>query len=108
MGMLFSFLQTLTMVTGLWAFFSWIPSSAWWSFPISAFLLLAVQVVFICFIWRKHCSRRLLPDEEDDKCQVLELSVEYGIRPVSDAIGQVSGFLEQCGLNGAQVMAVNI
>ena len=108
MGMLFSFLQTLVMVTGLWVFFSWAPSSVWWSFPISAFLLLAVQVAFICFILRKHCNRRLFPVEEDDECQVLELSVEYGIRPVSDAIGQVSGFLEQCGLNGAQVMAVNI
>ena len=108
MGMLFSFLQTLFMVAGLWAFFLWAPEYVWWSFPLSAFLLLAVQVVFICFVWRKHCNRRMLQVGVDDSRQVLELSVEYDIKPVSDAIEQVSDFLVHCGLNGAQVMTVNI
>jgi anti-sigma regulatory factor (Ser/Thr protein kinase) len=108
MGMLFSFLQTLCMVTGLWAFLCWAPSSAWWSFPISAFLLLAMQVVFICVLWRKHCNHRLLPDEDSDARQEFELSVEYDIGAVSDAVCQVSRFLEHCGLSAAQIMAVNI
>jgi Na+-driven multidrug efflux pump/anti-sigma regulatory factor (Ser/Thr protein kinase) len=108
MGMLFSFLQTLCMVTGLWAFLCWAPYSAWWSFPISAFLLLAMQVVFICVLWRKHYNHRLLPVEDSDGRQEFELSVEYDIGAVSDAVCQVSRFLEHCGLSAAQIMAVNI
>lgn len=108
LGMIFSFLQTLCMVVGVWAVSRWIPSYVWWGFPLSAFLLLVLQLVFIICIWRKRYNHRLLPVGEDDDRKVLELSVEYSVTSVADAIGQVCSFLEHHAVNGVSVMAVNI
>ena len=108
LGMLFSSLQVLCMVVGLWAVSHWAPSCVWWSFPLSAFLLLVVQLVFISVLWRKYGNSRLLSKEYDDNREVLELSVGYDTKPVLDAIGQVCNFLERHSVNNVSVMAVNI
>ena len=108
LGMLFSSLQTLFMVVGLWTFYHWAPSCVWWSFPFSAYLLLAVQVVFIAYQWRKYDNRPLMSEGYDENREVLELSVGYETKPVLDAIGQVCDFLERHSVNGVSVMAVNI
>ena len=108
LAMMFSSLQTLCMVAGLWAVSHWAPSWVWWSFPLSAFLLLAVQSVTIAYLRMKRNGRQLLSVDDDEERSVLELSVGYDAKPVADAIGQVCCFLEHRGVNGVSVMAVNI
>ena len=108
LGMVFSFLQMLCTVVGLWIALCNAPSFMWWSFPISALLLLAIQIVFICYLWRKYGTRRMLPEESNDNREVLELSVEYDTKPVTDAICQVCNFLESRSVSAVSVMAVNI
>ena len=108
LGMMFSSLQTACMVLGLWAVSHWAPSYIWWSFPLSAFLLLAIQLGFIVYLRIKHNGRQLLVVDDDEEPKVLELSVGYDKRPVVDAIGQVCSFLEHHEVNGVSVMAVNI
>ena len=108
LGMLFSTLQTLCMVGGLWVVSHWSPSLVWWSFPVSAYLLLAVEMVFVLFTKRKNSNNRLLPELKDDDREVLELSVAYDTRPVIEAIGQVCDFLEKHSVSGVSVMSVNI
>lgn len=108
LGMLFSLLQSLCMVTGLWAFTRWAPSSIWWSFPVSAFLLLAMEALFICLLWKRHSNRHLQYEWESNNRQGIELSVGYDTNQVVEAIGQVCNFLEQHGESGASVMAVSI
>lgn len=108
LGMIFSTLQMLCTVLGLWAVFSWAPSLAWWSFPISAFLLLVVQFVVVYSLCRKQSNHSLLPIEESDDREQLELSVEYDTKSVVNAIGQVCEFLESRAVNNVSVMVVNI
>ena len=50
----------------------------------------------------------MLPDGCDDNREVLELSVGYGTKPVTDAIGQVCDFLEHRSVSRVSVMSVNI
>ena len=108
LGMLFSALQTVCMVSGLWTVSHWSPSLVWWSFPLSAYLLLVVQLGFIGCLWRKHRDRHLLPVDYDDDREVLELSVGYDTKPVTDALGQVCDFLDRRSVSSVSVMAVNI
>ena len=107
MGMIFSSLQALCMVMGLWVMLNCASSFVWWSFPLSAFLLVAVELVFIFCIWSKRCNYRILPVGDDDRA-VLELSVEYEKESVINAINQVCNFLEHCAVNNVAIMAMNI
>lgn len=106
-SVLFSLLQTLFMVAGVWAVSHGAPSWVWWSFPLSAFLLLAVQSGIIAYLRMKRGGGQLLV-LDNEECEVVELSVGYDTKPVVDAIGQVCEFLERRAVNGVAVMAVNI
>lgn len=106
LAMLFSSLQTACMIASLWVISHWAPSWVWWSFPLSAFLLLMVQLGFIAYL--RHNNRQLLPVDVYEEREVLELSVGYDTKSVVDAIGQVCSFLEHRGIKGMSVMAVNI
>lgn len=108
LGVLFSFLQVLLTVAGFWTLSHWAPSVVWWSFPLSAFLLLAVQAVFIAQLWRKRSNPLLATGGYDTNREVLELSVAYDKKPVLDALVQVSDFLERRSVNVASIMVVNI
>ena len=108
LAMLFSSLQALCMVSGLWAVLHWAPSWMWWSFPLSAFLLLLVQLGIIVCLWMKRNGRERLSMDIDEGCEVMELSVGYDREPVVNAIGQVCAFLERRTIDSVSVMAVNI
>ena len=108
LAMLFSTLQALCMVAGLWAVSHWAPSWVWWSLPLSAFLSLLVQAGIIVCLRMKHNGCGLLSVDNDEGCEVMELSVGYDTEPVVDAISQVCGFLERRTVDRVSVMAVNI
>ena len=108
LAMLFLTLQALCMVTGLWVVSHWAPSWVWWSLPLSAFLLLLVQLGIIVFLRMKRNGRELLSLDNGEECEVMELSVGYDTEPVVDAIGQVCAFLERRTVDSVSVMAVNI
>lgn len=108
LGVLFSLLQALFMVVGLSTVSHCAPSLVWWSFPLSAWLLLVVQQVYLAHLWRKHGNRLLVPEGYDANREVLELSVAYEKKPVLDALVQVSDFLERRSVNVAAIMVVNI
>lgn len=107
LGMISSALQVLCTVVCLWIVSRYSPSHIWWSFPLSAFVLLAIQMLIIHFLGKAR-NRRVLIVEKDENLQELELSVGYEKKPVADAMGQVCSFLEGCGVNGVSVMAVSI
>ena len=107
-AMAFTALQTTLIVGALWSATQCDTSLIWWSFPVSAFLILIVQMGYILYQRKKLNGHHLLVMDNEEDRHVLELSVAYEKQPVIDAIGQVAGFLENHGANGATVMAVNI
>lgn len=109
LGIVFSLLQTMGMVLCLWGMTHWSPSSVWWSFPTSAFLMLLIQVgVIVCLNKRSAPSRDTFLITSDNERKVIDLSVGYGTKQVLKSIEQVCAFLEQNTQKRMTIMAINI
>lgn len=109
LGVVFSLLQTMGMVLCLWGMTHWCPTSIWWSFPASAFLMLLIQVGGIVYLSRRSTlSRDTFLITSDNERKVIDLSVGYDTKQVLKSIEQVCTFLEQHTQKRMTIMAINI
>jgi len=108
LGMAFSLVQFVGMIVCLWMAARWLPQAVWWSFPVSAFLVLTVQLACLLFLRRKKWATDIFLHSSDKDRKFIDLSIEYSVEPVMESIGQVCTFLDRHKVNRMTVMSVNI
>lgn len=107
-GILFSLSQLVIMMGGLYLSLRWNAHFPWWSFPLAAWILFAIQFIFILVIRHNKRILDLSIIPLSSRTDYLDLSVAYDKESVAEAIQSVCTFLQNNNVNRLIEMEVNI
>ena len=96
LSLLLSVGQLIGIVLSLWLFTEFFPENLWWSFPLSAVVLVVLQLLatFLMSIGKRGVSAVSLIPANGSECASLDFSVAYDTKVREVAMLRISEFLE--------------
>ena len=98
LSLLMSVGQLMGIIATLWIFIKIDPEGLWWSFPVSAVVLIVIQLAATSAIYmrkRNISPVTLIPDEPEGE-RSIDLSIAYNEEATALAITRIGEFLELC------------
>lgn len=108
LGVCFSLGQWVLIVGSLYLTARWNSQFLWWSFPIAAWTLLIIQILYVLIERRRKQIRDFNFIPLHPKKDYLELSIAYNKASVIEAIQRVCCFLQENKVHSLLEMEVNI
>ena len=101
LSLLMSVGQLMGIIATLWIFIRIDPDILWWSFPVSAVVLIVIQLAATSAIYMRHRNISpvtLIPDEPEGE-RSIDLSIAYDEKATSLAITKIEEFMGLCGVD---------
>lgn len=107
-GIIFSMGQAVLILIGVYLSARWSLLSLWWVFPISAWLLFGIQLLYVLNYRKRKQIREFSIIQQNSKKVFLDLSVAYDKESVTEAVQRVCSFMQDKDINRVIEMGVNI
>lgn len=101
LSLLMSVGQLMGIIATLWIFIRIDPDILWWSFPVSAAVLIVIQLAATSAIYMRRrgiSPVTLIPDEPEGE-RSIDLSIAYNEKATSLAITKIEEFMGLCGVD---------